>query len=227
MKKKPLVSSPHHLQEEVGGVTTPPSEYWVTAVAAYTSSDLIATGEYYSSQPLSETVTSSTDVYRGPCVLPLKNPIAKAGSCPHVLGMQLLQSLTCHVPSPGSSDGYVRLWKCGEFFRSVEPLFSVPLVSRYLQLPVRQTDRCLTGCTVHCTHTARVRQLPSLLPPRRRAGGGGGAGAPAGEVVSEGEGGQEQRSHHPSYQDHGIVNHRENVRFFCNWCMSRLVWCLL
>lgn len=46
MKKKPLVSRPHHLQGEVGGIATPPVENWVTAVAAYTSSDLIATGMY-------------------------------------------------------------------------------------------------------------------------------------------------------------------------------------
>ncbi len=44
MKKKPLASCRHHLQEEVGEAATPLSEDWVTAVAACTSTDLIASG---------------------------------------------------------------------------------------------------------------------------------------------------------------------------------------
>ena len=41
-KKKPLVTHPH--QEEMDGVTRPTTENWVTAVAAYPSSDLLASG---------------------------------------------------------------------------------------------------------------------------------------------------------------------------------------
>ncbi|KAI8504098.1 pre-rRNA processing protein [Branchiostoma belcheri] len=68
MKKKPLVSvrGAHHTEG------SDQQECWVSAVAALTNSDLIASG---------------------------------------------------------SSDGHIRLWQCGDNFKSVQPLFSIPVVS--------------------------------------------------------------------------------------------------
>ncbi|XP_078596302.1 U3 small nucleolar RNA-interacting protein 2-like isoform X1 [Branchiostoma floridae x Branchiostoma japonicum] len=72
MKKKPLVSvrGAHHAEG------SEQQECWVSAVAALTNSDLIASG----------------------------------GN------------------SSGSSDGHIRLWQCGDSFKTVQPLFSVPVV---------------------------------------------------------------------------------------------------
>lgn len=33
------------------------------------------------------------------------------------------------VSKAGSSDGMIRLWKCSEDFKKLEPLFNIPVVS--------------------------------------------------------------------------------------------------
>jgi hypothetical protein len=43
-KKKPLVVKPHHAPSMTSSV---PEEHWVTAVAAYPNTDLVASGMYY------------------------------------------------------------------------------------------------------------------------------------------------------------------------------------
>ena len=64
----------------------------------------------------------------------------------------------------GSSDGHVRLWKCGENFRSLEPCFSVPLVREWTILEVSQT---LTALWLgNCCYIYLSKCLPHLYAPR-------------------------------------------------------------
>ena len=45
MKKKPLVVQPHHTPSHSGEMSSSaPEEHWVTAVAAYPSTDLVVSG---------------------------------------------------------------------------------------------------------------------------------------------------------------------------------------
>ena len=117
-----------------------------------------------------------------------------------------------YFPLSGASDGYVRLWKCGDAFRSLEPCFAVPLVSiRLLALLKALSVRpplvlhtlvlsvCLVKSSFVASSPARCGQLPVLLPLWGVPGGGCGTGAQVWSLV-EGGGRQEWCGHHPSDQ---------------------------
>lgn len=80
--------------------------YWISAVAALRNSDLLATGVW---QPL----WSRGLGVRGRGI-PLPSPGRGAWQAP--------------LSAPGSHSASVKLWKCSEGFRKLEPLWDIPLV---------------------------------------------------------------------------------------------------
>lgn len=102
-KKKPLalVRQSHGTQGE-NDLQQP---YWVSAVAALRNSDLVATG------------TGSPGLASG--------GMRGWGGVPAPF---LVRGCTHFISVAGSHSGSVKLWKCGEGFRKLEPLCDIPLV---------------------------------------------------------------------------------------------------
>lgn len=108
LKKKPMVTCAHTDD-------TTRSEHWVTAVAAYPNTDLVASG----------TFINMPHLYR--CMCSVRRQLCKML---FILSNQV-DNLMMYLffCTTGSNNGEIRLWKCGEGFRSLEPCFSIPLVS--------------------------------------------------------------------------------------------------
>lgn len=103
-KKKPLaLAREAHGMQDAQDLQQP---YWISAVAALRSSDLVATGVWQ--------LLRSGALGRGGGVPLLSFP-----------GGGAWQS---RLPAPGSHSASVKLWKCGEGFRKLEPLWDIPLV---------------------------------------------------------------------------------------------------
>lgn len=159
MKKRPLFTykNAHNSSGEGSGQTV--EENWVTAVASLQYTDLIASGEakqeksyilcgclFYLIWDLVNSFLFSKGlwVFSSPVtfcwiwdystfllyIRYLLNMWMVEKDCVSVWKWSFCMIILSHVfLSAGSKDGNIRLWKCSADFRSLTPLFSIPLVS--------------------------------------------------------------------------------------------------
>ena len=108
LKKKPLVTIQNAHSAKGPNSSCGDGENWITAVAALINSDLVASGGFYGNLILT---------------LFLNDTFVKETN----------YNFCCLVA--GSKDGCVRFWQCSRDYKSLTPLFSVPVVSiRFLIL---------------------------------------------------------------------------------------------
>ena len=104
-KKKPLaLARQAHGMQDAQGLQQP---YWISAVAALRNSDLLATG-------VGQLLWSKGLGVQGVCPAPAPAPGWGAWQSP--------------LSTLGSHSASVKLWKCSEGFRKLEPLWAIPLV---------------------------------------------------------------------------------------------------
>ncbi|XP_064310001.1 U3 small nucleolar RNA-interacting protein 2-like isoform X3 [Phalacrocorax carbo] len=108
-KKKPLaLARQAHGMQDAQGLQQP---YWISAVAALRNSDLLATG-------VGQLLWSKGLGVQGVCPAPAPAPAPAPG----------WGAWQSPLSTLGSHSASVKLWKCSEGFRKLEPLWAIPLV---------------------------------------------------------------------------------------------------